>query len=127
MMKSQDNRKWTLSVIAVFYFLSTPAIRGAGPTLSLVQDGKAVNTVVVPDGKGALALSAARMLADTLEKASGARLTIVREAEAPAGPKVFLGKTPAALQRRLRPCPVTASKGWIHKVLPAVDGAGSQQ
>ena len=43
--------------------------------------------MVVPDGKDTVAMSAATMLANTVEKASGARLAVVEEANAPAGPK----------------------------------------
>ena len=76
--------------------LSTPTICAAGATLRLVQDGKPIYAVAVPDGKEAVAMSAATMLADTVAKASGARLAIVRETEAPAGPKAFIGETLAA-------------------------------
>ena len=117
-MKTQHGLKWTLSVIVAVSLLSAPTVRAAGATLSLVQDGKAVYTVVVPDGKGAVAMSAATMLADTLEKASGARLAIVEETQAPAGPKVFIGKTRAAEKAGLN---VTAMKG-LACVLKVVDG-----
>ena len=52
--------------------LSAPTVRAAGVTLSLVQDGKAVYTVVVPDGKDAVAMSAATMLADTVDTVTAA-------------------------------------------------------
>ena len=71
-METQNGLKWTLPVIVAVSLLGTPTVRAAGATLSLVQDGKAVYTVVVPDGKDAVAMSAATMLADTVEKASGA-------------------------------------------------------
>jgi hypothetical protein len=117
-MRTQHGLKWTLSAIVAVSLLSAPTVLAAGATLDLVQDGKAVYTVVVPDGKGAVAMSAATMLADTLEKASGARLAIVEETGAPAGPKVFIGKTRAAEKAGLN---VAAMKG-IACVLKVVDG-----
>ena len=117
-MKTQHGLKRTLPVILAAFLLSATSAGAAGATLSLVQDGKAVYAVVVPDGKDAVAMSAAAMLAETVEKASGARLAIVREAEAPAGPKVFIGKTRAAEKAGLN---VAAMKG-IACVLKVVDG-----
>ena len=117
-MKTQHGMKWTLAVIVAVSLLGAPAVCAGEMALNLVQDGKAVYTVVVPDGKDAVAMSAATMLADAVEKASGARLAIVREAEAPAGPKVFIGKTRAAEKAGLN---VAAMKG-IACVLKAVDG-----
>jgi len=64
--------------------------------ISLVRDGKATATVVVPDENNALAKSAANFLVSTLEKSTGVRLPIVEEAKAPAGTKVFIGATKAA-------------------------------
>ena len=100
-MKTQIGLKWTLPVIVVASLLSAPAVCAGETALNLVQDGKAVYTVVVPDGKDAVAMSAATMLADAVKKASGARLAIVEETKAPARPKVFIGKTRAAVKDRL--------------------------
>ena len=107
-MHTQDGLKWTLSVVLAASLLSATSAGAAGATLSLVQDGTAVYTVVVPDGKDEVAMSAATMLASTVEKASGTKLAIVRETEAPAGPKVFIGKTRTAEKAGLN---VAAMKG----------------
>ncbi len=63
-------------------------------------------------------MSAATMLADKVEKATGARLAIVEETQAPGGPKVFIGKTRAAEKAGLN---VAAMKG-LSCVLRVVDG-----
>ena len=117
-MKTQCGLSWTLAVIVAVSLLQASSAWAAGATLNLVQDGKAAYTIVVPDGKDAVVMSAANMLADTVEKASGARLIIVQEAQAPAGPKVFIGKTHAAEKAGLK---VSEMKG-LACVLKVVDG-----
>lgn len=90
----------------------------SGASLNLVQDGRAVYTIVIPDGKDTLAMSAATMLVKAVEKASGAKLAIVEETNAPAGPTVFIGKTRAAEKAGLN---LAGMKG-IACVLKVVDG-----
>jgi len=68
----------------------------AQDTLALVRGGKPVYTIVVPDGRDRFSMAAATMLGSAVERASGARLKIVEETRAPAGPKVFIGLTRAA-------------------------------
>jgi len=68
----------------------------AQETIKLVDDGKPVYTIVVPDGQDRYARMAAEMLAAHVQRASGARLKIVEEKAAPDGPKVFVGLTRAA-------------------------------
>jgi hypothetical protein len=87
-MKTQHRLRWTLPVIVAASLLGTPTVRAAGATLSLVQDGKPVYAVVVPDGNDAVAMSAATMLADTVEKASGA----VHHRGGNAGPRFLSAK-----------------------------------
>ena len=53
-MQTQDGLKWTLSVILAASLLSATSAGTAGAALSLVQDGKAIYTVVVPDGQDAV-------------------------------------------------------------------------
>ena len=65
-------------------------------TLNLVKDGRPACTVVVPDGRPTLAMEAAQLLVRIAVQASDARLDIVEEGAAPAGPKVFVGMTEAA-------------------------------
>ena len=67
-MKTQHGLRWTLPVIVAASLLGTPTVRATGATLSLVQDGNPVYAVVVPDGDDAVAMSAATMLAGTVEK-----------------------------------------------------------
>jgi hypothetical protein len=50
-MKTQLGLKWTLPVIVAVSLLSAPTLWIGGATLNLVQDGKAVYAVVVPDGQ----------------------------------------------------------------------------
>jgi hypothetical protein len=74
------------------------ALCGATGTqdLRLVADGKPVFSIVVPNGADAFAQKAAALLASTVRKASGAELAVVEEKNAPAGPKVYIGRTRAA-------------------------------
>jgi len=73
-----------------------PASCLAAGKLNLVEDGKPGYTIVVPDGRPKLAMEAANLLARIVRRASDARMGIVEERAAPAGPKVFIGMTRAA-------------------------------
>jgi hypothetical protein len=93
-----------LSLLAVLAFaacLATSAL-AQEPTLKLVDDGKAVFTLVVPDGKDRFSMMAAAMLAEAAEKCSGAKMPIVEEKDEPAGPKVYVGLTRAAEKAGLK-------------------------
>ncbi|MBI4027927.1 MAG: DUF4838 domain-containing protein [Verrucomicrobia bacterium] len=81
--------------------VSSPA-QVAENQLKLVDEGKPVFTIVVPDGKDPLAMSAANALASAVELASGAKLPIVEENQATDGPNVFIGMTRAAEKAGLR-------------------------
>ena len=60
-MEMQNGLIWTLPVVVAVSLLGVPDARAAEAALNLVQDGKAVYTVVVPDGKDTVARSAATM------------------------------------------------------------------
>lgn len=87
-------------------------------TIDLIRDGKPAATVVIPDDRNPLALSAAAFLVDTLAAASGARLPVVPESAAPAGTRVYVGLTKASEKAGLA---VAGMKG-LACVLKAVDG-----
>ena len=103
-------------VLAVFVFASTLA--AADAQLKLVDDGKPVYTIVVPDGRDRFAMMAANMLNDAMRKCSGASLRIVEEKAAPAGPKVFIGLTRAAEKAGLNLKEMTGTSC----VLKVIDG-----
>ena len=67
-MRTRHNTAWMLVLAGAFSTLQGSAARAA--SLNLVQDGKAVYTIVVPDRGEALPMSAATMLAEKVEKAS---------------------------------------------------------
>jgi outer membrane protein assembly factor BamB len=58
-MQAQHGLRWTLPVVVAATLLGTPTVRAVGATLSLVQDGKPVYAVVVPDGNDAVMTSSA--------------------------------------------------------------------
>ena len=73
----------------------TPGAGKATPGKQADEGGPS-HTLVIPDGRPGFALGAADLLARMFERASGKRLRIVEEWEAPQGPKIFLGRTQAA-------------------------------
>ena len=90
----------------------------AAEQLDLVENGEPVYAVVVPDGKPQLAMEAARVFVRIVQRASDAKLPILEETAAPAGPKVFIGLTQAAEKAGLG---IDKLKGQSC-VLKAIDG-----
>ena len=88
-------------LLAVVVTTTLACASQAQEVLYLVRDEKPTATVVVPDDRNPLAMSAAEFMVSTLEKSTGVRLQIVGEAKAPAGTKVFIGATVAAARAGL--------------------------
>jgi len=63
------------------------------PMLSLVRNGRAVATIVVPANPDKWTSQAAAWLQEYVQKASGARLPIVTEENAPSGTLISVGHT----------------------------------
>ncbi len=87
-------RRWAALTAALAVGLA-----GARAEVTLVQSGRARAIVVVADNATAVARYAAEELVSHVERASGAKLAIVREAELPSeatAARVFIGDTKAA-------------------------------
>ena len=69
--------------------------------VTLVKDGKASAVIVISDNAGDVAKNAANILSEHLKKISGAEIPIVKESDAPAGTKIFVGATAAAAKAGL--------------------------
>ncbi len=81
---------------ALVALLASPALRAA---VTLVREGRAVATVVTPDAPSAVVRYAAQELVAHIERATGAKLAVVTEREAPSTPRIYLGDTNAARDR----------------------------
>ncbi len=89
------------------------AEQGARPAVDLVLDGRAAAVIVVPDDPLPVVKAAAEELRYHVERASGARLPVVREAEAKGkGPRVLLGACRAARESGIPPSPI-APNGFV--------------
>ncbi len=74
------------------------------PAVDLVLDGRAAAVIVVPDNPLPVVKAAAEELRYHVERASGARLPVVRETEAAAkGPRVLVGACRAARELDIPP------------------------
>jgi hypothetical protein len=76
--------------------------------VDLVLDGRAAAAIVVPDDPLPVVKAAAEELRYHVERASGARLSVIREAEATGkGPRVLLGACRAARELGIPPKTIT--------------------
>jgi len=89
-----DNRLVPTTLV----FLLSLAVPAAAVTL--VDKGQARATIVTPDAPSEAEALAAERLQYYLREISGATLKVVPEAEAPAGNKVFVGRTQAGTRVR---------------------------
>ena len=83
------------------FLLAASAFVLAAKPLTLVSNGKASSTIVIADNASEVARTAAELLANHIERVSGAKLPIVSESKAPAGTKIFVGATKAAAKNGL--------------------------
>ena len=72
------------------------AAHAHGGQLSIVIDGRAVSTIVVPKDAGSWTNKAAQWLQEYIRKASGAELKIMPEDKAPSGTLISVGHTEIA-------------------------------
>ena len=72
---------------------SSPQDLADGAALALVQSGKPVATIVIPDDAPKWTAEPAGWLQAYVEKSSGAKLPIVTESESPTGTRISVGHT----------------------------------
>src|SRR3990172_5101577 len=92
--------RWRLPVFLMLLGVRASASASAsgesGSTLLLVKQGQPNCTVVVPKDAGIWTTKASEWLVDYIHQASGAKLTIVSEDQAPSGTLISVGNTKLA-------------------------------
>ena len=89
------------AVVPALAIAALAAASGPLCALDLVRDGRARATIVVAQRAGIFQQAAARYVRDYVQEATGCRLRIVTEDEAPEGTLVSVGHTRLALQARI--------------------------
>ena len=91
------NQRWLIRgapALLVWLFLAGVLMAAEDATvLDLVKDGKAVGTIVIPDGVDPWTKMAAGWIQEYVEKSSNAKLRIVPESDATGKPLIAVGRT----------------------------------
>src|SRR3990172_4104261 len=95
-MRSMVSWRPTVFLTMLGVCVSASAFGESGSTLLLVKQGQPNCTVVVPKDPDIWTAKASEWLVEYIDKASGAKLSVVSEDEAPTGTLISVGHTKLA-------------------------------